>query len=111
LRNHFITNIHSILKLSTLNIFCPYAGQALPFPIDEKEAKIYVQIKLSPHILTDSPYPQTPPKRPSISSLSRRPAYLPVGRQFERPARRIEEAFFKIEMVFLRIYKLILPCY
>ena len=38
--NHFIFLGERKNVLFVLKVFCPPAGQALPFPIDEKEAKI-----------------------------------------------------------------------
>ena len=70
-----------MLKFGTTNLFCPHAGQALPFPIDEKEAKIFVQIKLSPHILTDLSDPQA-------SGTQDRFRLTLAGPLFERPTHR-----------------------
>ena len=81
LRNIFRINILLLLKLGTTNLFCPHAGQALPFPIDEKEAKIFVQIKLFPHILTDLSDPQA-------SGTQDRFRLSLAGSLFERPTRR-----------------------
>jgi hypothetical protein len=71
------------LKLNTTNLFCPQAGLALPFPIDEKEAKIFVQIKLSSLILTDLSDPQA-------SGTLDRFRHAHAGPQFERLTHRFD---------------------
>jgi hypothetical protein len=50
-------------------------------PIDEKEAKIFVQIMLSSHILTDLSDPQA-------SGTQDRFRHAIAGSQFERPTHR-----------------------
>jgi hypothetical protein len=81
----------TLLNTITLNLFlCPHAGLALPFSIDKKEAKIFVQIKLFPHILTDL-------ADPHASGTQDRFRHALAGPQFERPTHRFTIYFSLIE--------------